>query len=259
MIHLNRYYHFTELMRDPRIEMRLTRYDSKFDGSPLSLLELTPNGIEPRGTVFFFHGMDGDVGDAVVIRKVVSDLKLKVIALGGRGPCWLSSSFCRDAPQLISDSAVNNFYLMGVSMGGTQALSLAALLPPTLHSSLLGVIALIPGGDLGQILEKSRHDRVRETIFRSLNGDPTQLKKTSPSHLLDHYPSVPTAIFYNEEDITLPVEGLKKLIKDLRDQGHPVSTFVAPGDHCFTYEKFDFARIFNSLGKNETHSIETLI
>src|SRR5207248_545947 len=41
-VHLNRYLHFTALMRDPRVEVALRRYTSRFDGSTQSILTLRP-------------------------------------------------------------------------------------------------------------------------------------------------------------------------------------------------------------------------
>src|SRR5437764_11333778 len=131
VIHLNRYYHFTELMRDPAIEGRLLRYQSDFDGTMQSLLILRPVAHESDKLFFFFHGMDGDSGDGVVVRDLVSRLNATVVAMGGRGPAWISTAFLLDAEQVIKSYARDfpDYYLIGVSMGGTQAIALAGLFP----------------------------------------------------------------------------------------------------------------------------------
>src|ERR1041385_8903423 len=73
-IHLNRYYHFTELMRDPAIECELTRYKSNYDQSVQSMFIMRPVARKSERLFFFFHGMDGDCGDAVVVRDLVKSL-----------------------------------------------------------------------------------------------------------------------------------------------------------------------------------------
>src|SRR5207237_5087916 len=138
-IHLNRYYHFTELMRDPAIECQLLHYRSTYDQSMQTVFIMQPSGHKPERLFFFFHGMGGDSGDAVVVRELVKRLNATVISLGGRGPSWVSDSLLSDVAQVVR-SRKNNFpgyYLIGISMGGTQALALAGILPDDLRRSIL--------------------------------------------------------------------------------------------------------------------------
>ncbi len=152
-IHLNRYYHFTELMRDPAIECELVRYKSGYDQSEQAMFIMRPVERKSERLFFFFHGMDGDCGDAVVVRELVKRLNATVISVGGRGPSWVSDAFIADAEQVIRSRQKDfaGYYLMGISMGGTQALTLAGVLPADLRASVLGVIALIPGANLPAI------------------------------------------------------------------------------------------------------------
>jgi len=156
-IHLNRYYHFTELMRDPAIECELTRYKSNYDQSEQSMFIMRPVGRKSERVFFFFHGMDGDCGDAVVVHDLVKRLNPTVISVGGRGPAWVSDAFIADAEQVIRarQKDFDGYYLMGISMGGTQALTLAGLMPEDLRASMQGVIALIPGSNLQAIAASS--------------------------------------------------------------------------------------------------------
>src|SRR5262249_11115023 len=127
-VHLNRYHHFAGVMRDPAVECVVCRYTSEFDQTRQSVLVLRPVD-RLRGDLFiFFHGMDGDCGDGVVMRELVSSLGGTVVAPGGRGPAWVSDAFLADAAQLIREYACDSerFYFVGISMGGTQALALAA-------------------------------------------------------------------------------------------------------------------------------------
>jgi pimeloyl-ACP methyl ester carboxylesterase len=245
-IHLNRYFHFTELMRDPAIECELKRYQSNFDGTMQSMFVMKPAHRNPENTFFFFHGMDGDCGDAVILRELVKQRNATVIAFGGRGPAWLADSFIADMEQMLSPHS-EDFYLMGVSMGGTQALSLAALLPKEVQEKIQGVVALIPGSNLEAIANNSTHERVRNTLVAS-NSDH---KAKSPINLVSKYRTqLPFAIFYNEDDTLLRSDDLKILINELRTNGHPVATFTEPGNHDFTFADFDFGELMRHLGSD---------
>jgi len=251
VIHLNRYYHFTELMRDPAIECLLSRYVSNYDQTLQSALILRTTGKEIERLFFFFHGMDGDCGDGVVVREIVKELNAMVVCMGGRGSSWGSDAFLADAEQIISkySKGFQGYYMIGISMGGTQVLALAGLLPKELRQSILGVIALIPGSDLPSIALKSSNERVRQTIIASVNGNMSELKQRSPSQLISHYKkNLPFVIFYNENDTLLLSERLEEFIVALHKK-HPVSIFTTQGEHNFTYKYFDYGKLFKQLGK----------
>lgn len=250
VVHLNRYYHFTELMRDPEIECDVRRYRSDFDGSMQSLFVMTPTHRKPEKQFFFFHGMDGDSGDTVIVRDIAKRLNATIIGLGGRGPAWLSDGFIADTIQSIrSLSKGASFYLIGVSMGATQALSLAALLPHDLRDLILGVVALIPGSNLEAMAERSTHERVRNTI-KSSSSD---LKSLSPITLIAEYrPNLPFVVFYNQDDTLLLRDELEVFLDALRRNNHKVATFIAPGNHNFTYSNFDFVKLISRMGSDST-------
>jgi pimeloyl-ACP methyl ester carboxylesterase len=250
-IHLNRYFHFTELMRDPAIECELKRYRSEFDGSLQSLFTMGPSHGKSDHTFFFFHGMDGDCGDAVILRDLVKAQNATVIAFGGRGPAWVADSVVADATQIIQglSEQTKNFYLIGVSMGGTQVLSLAALLPKALRESIAGVVALIPGSNLEAIAKESTHERVRNTVMASS----PDLKLKSPISLVRRYrPKLPFVMFYNEEDTLLRSEQLEIFVGELRASGYPVATFSEPGNHDFTFANFDYGKLMRYIGSDAT-------
>ena len=262
VIHLNRYYHFTELMRDPSVGAKLTRYRSEHDGSIQSLLRLSPVQTTSDKLVFFFHGMDGDCGDGIVARDLVARSSATLIAPGGRGPCWLSDSFLADAEQVIrtNSSTAQDFYLIGVSMGGAQVLSLAGLLPADMRARIAGVIALIPGSDLNAILNATSHERVRNTVHSSVSGDPSVLARRSAINLTDNYrPGLPFVIFYREQDTLLLSDALEQFIVKLRQNGHPVCTFSEEGEHNFTFKNFDYRTAFEQLGTDSSHHGAPLI
>lgn len=262
VIHLNRYYHFTELMRDPGVEAQLRRYQSAHDGTEQTVLILQPAGQKSDKIFFFFHGMDGDSGDGVVVRDIVKRLNAKVIAMGGRGPAWLSTPFLADAEQVIRSHSdeFQDFYLVGVSMGGTQVLALAGLLPEDLRESIRGVIALIPGANLEAMVTRSAHERVRNTVQASAAGDLTTLKKRSPIAVMKQYKAgLPFVIFHNQADTLLLSDELETFIASLRREHHPVTTFSAPGEHNFTYKNFDYREAIGRLGSNATEDTVPLL
>jgi pimeloyl-ACP methyl ester carboxylesterase len=262
VIHLNRYYHFTELMRDPGVEAQLRRYQSAHDGTEQTVLILQPAGQKSDKIFFFFHGMDGDSGDGVVVRDIVKRMNATVVAMGGRGPAWVSNAFLADAEQVIRSHAngFEDFHLIGVSMGGTQALALAGLLPEDLRASIIGVIALIPGANLEALVTKSSHERVRNTVRASADGDLTVLQQRSPRQMLKQYRAgLPFVIFHNQTDTLLLSDELETFIAGLRCEHHPVTTFSAPGEHDFTYKNFDYREAIGRLGSNSTEPTVPLL
>jgi acetyl esterase/lipase len=255
VVHLNRYHHFTELMRDPAIECDLRRYQSTYDQSLQTVLILRPSQTEPDKLFFFFHGMDGDAGDAVIVHDLVVQLNATVVAMGGRGPAWLSDAFIADAEQVIRihGRQSREFYFIGVSMGGSQSLSLAGLLPGDLKQKLVGVIALIPGANLVALVERSAHERVRTTVAAS--SDLSRLKQRSPNEVKREYRrGLPFVVAYNEHDTLLLTNEIQTLVAKLREHGHPVTTYSIAGDHCFTFANFDYRAAFAKLGSDSTES-----
>jgi dipeptidyl aminopeptidase/acylaminoacyl peptidase len=253
-VHLDRYYHFTELMRDPLVQAHLVRYQSNFDSTVQSILVLEPTTHQAKRLFFFFHGMDGDCGDGVIVRGLVNGVGAKVIVLCGRGASWVSDAFVFDATQVINEysKGYHGYYLMGVSMGGSQALSLAGLLPRKLRESILGVIALIPGSDLLAIANNSSNQRVKNTLSASVNGNLNELRQRSPYYLIDRYKkNLPFIIFYNEDDTVLLSNDIEMFIDRLRKK-HSVSTFTAPGEHHFVHRSIDYRKLFQELGRGST-------
>lgn len=251
VVHLNRYFHFTELMRDHDIKCEVRRYRSEFDGTFQSLFVMEPAHDAADKLFIFFHGMDGDCGDAVVLRDLVKNQNAVVVGVGGRGPSWLSDGFVADAIHTVRSFAdeFDDYYLIGVSMGGTQVLSLAGLLPDDLKETLRGVIALIPGVSLDAMVLRSSHERVRNTV--SASG--SHFAGKNPIDLVDAYKEgLPFLIFYNQDDTLLLSDELESYIELLRKRGHAVSTFVAPGTHDFTYSNFDYSTFLRSLGSNSS-------
>lgn len=252
-IHLNRYYHFTELMRDPAIECELLRYKSTYDQSVQAMFIMRPVERKSERLFFFFHGMDGDCGDGVVVRELVKRLNATVVSIGGRGPSWVSDAFIADAEQVIRDrqKAFAGYYLIGISMGGTQALTLAGVLPADLRASVLGVIALIPGSNLPAIAASSSNDDVKRTLQASVGGNAGLLEQRSPLQLLNKYtPNLPFAIFYDQQDSILLTPELERFVVALRSNNHPVTTFVTSGDHRFSFSDFDYQEVVDRLGSN---------
>jgi len=223
-----------------------------FDSTSQSVLILEPYGKKAERLFFFFHGMSGDCGDGVIMGDLVKGTNAKVICVGGRGPSWVSDAFVSDVIQVINENSKNykGYYLIGVSMGGTQALSLAGLLPEKLRNSILGIIALIPGSDLLAIAKDSSDQGVKNTIIASVGGDVSRLKQRSPHSLISKYKKdLPFIIFYNENDSILLSKSLEIFINELRITHH-VSTFSAPGEHNFTYKNIDYKKLFDELGEN---------
>lgn len=255
VVHLNRYHHFTELMKDPSVEVSLSRYISEYDGTRQSVMLLYPSTGKADKLFFFFHGMDGDVGDSVILRGLVKKLNAKVISMGGRGASWISDQFISDAKQITHKygKGYKKYFFLGVSMGGTQALALPAFLPAKSRKKLAGVISLIPGVDLVSIAKRSSNARVKRTLLSSTRGGADKLGRRSPCRLINKYTKgMPFVIFYNTGDTILLSKPTEELIRKLRDT-NPVSVFRVSGEHDFTYNGFDYKKIFQELGKRSEH------
>jgi len=261
-IYLNRYYHFTELMRDPGVECQLLRYESGYDHSSQTIFVMQPVEHKPERLFFFFHGMEGDSGDAVVVRDLVKRYNSSVISLGGRGPAWVSNAVLADAEQVIRMRMTDfkGFYVIGISMGGTQALALAGLLPKDLRQAMLGVVALVPGADLSAIAARSSNHEVRQTLQASVNSNSSLLEQRSPIRLLSQYKTdLPFVIFYKQQDTIMLTAGLEQFIDRLRANQHPVTTFSAPGEHRFLFDNFDYEGLVSKLGSNVTENKTPLL
>ena len=240
-------------MRDPAIECELLRYKSAYDQSAQTIFIMRPVRGKSERLFFFFHGMDGDCGDGVVVRELVKRLNATVVSIGGRGPSWVSDAFIADAEQVIRDRKKDfaGYYLVGISMGGTQALTLAGLLPEDLRASVLGVIALIPGSNLPAIAVNSSNADVKRTLEASVGGNTQLLEQRSPVNLLNKYkPDLPFAIFYDQQDTLLLTAELEKFVAALRNNHHPVTTFSTSGDHSFSFSNFDYEELLQTLGRN---------
>jgi poly(3-hydroxybutyrate) depolymerase len=251
-VHLNRYHHFTRLMRDPAVECVVSRYTSDFDQTRQSVLVMRPARPATGDLFIFFHGMDGDCGDSVVMKELVTSLGGTVVAPGGRGAAWVSDAFLADAAQIIRQRVTANqrLFLVGISMGATQALVLAAEMP-----KLSGVIAFIPGADLEDVAANTANARVRISLTASVNNDLRILRERSPANLIDKYSAgLPFVIAYNEADTILPMAATATFVKSLAQRGLPVVSHVMPGDHSFVTdhldERIDYRAVIASLGKH---------
>lgn len=258
-IHLNRYNHFTHVMGSRDIEFQLLHFRSDFDQTIQSITIMRPAARKPDKLFFFFHGMDGDAGDAMVVGDLVEKNNAKIVAMGGRGPSWVSDAWLADASQIIRQykADFDGFYLTGISMGGTQSLALAGLLPEDLRRFVLGVISLMPSADLNFSAAHSTVERVSQTLRNSVGAHEEKLKQRSPLSLTQQYkPGLPFVIFFQENDTTLSVPPVKEFIRLIRRAGHPVSVFSASGKHVFQYFNFPYQEVFESLGKNTDHPLK---
>lgn len=240
-MHLNRYVYFTRWLRDARIRSTLQRTPSAHDGAMQTLLTLEPADGPARAEAVFLHGMDGDAGDGVVAQQLVWKHGWRLSCPAGRGACWLSDAFLADAGAVVRGKPAG-VYLAGVSMGAVQALSLAALFPSTVR----GVIAILPGVDLPDILKHGSHVRVRETLAASMRDG---LEERSPIRLVDRHPvGVPVALVPADGDTVFPRRRLDDYVEALRRRGVPVLVRSLPGGHCFELDDYDYSPLVEFLG-----------
>lgn len=240
-VHLNRDAHWTRMLQDPRVSARLERFPSDFDGRPQTWLQIEPAEGKPERLFIFFHGMDGDAGDAAVVYALAARHRAVIVAPAGRGPAWLSDAFLKDAEQVVREAGrrtgLTEIYLAGISMGGTQALSLCGLLPDDLRDRLSGVLAIIPTADMQRAQRDSSVPRVRQTL-----ADCPHLGPRSALQLVDRFPSdLPVCVLYRDRDTVLPHESVLRFAQEWRQRGGPVLALPLPGEHAFGFDELDEA------------------
>lgn len=251
-VHLNRYHHWTQLLREPGLKFR-TEILTATDGAKLPLLTIEPASAAPTRTLLFYHGMDGDCGDAAILWKYALYAGLRVLCYGGRGPSWVADTLLADTMLVLDRSCgvAENVELGGVSMGATQALYLAAALPPEWQERMTTAIALIPCTDLPDAAARSSVQEVRTSLLRSVGGNPEMLRRRSPHALLEKLPAgAKYFILANIADNILPADPTLRFAEALRRRA-AVALGRANGEHDFTYADFDFARLDRMLGTND--------
>ncbi|GAB2543856.1 2-succinyl-6-hydroxy-2,4-cyclohexadiene-1-carboxylate synthase [Gracilibacillus alcaliphilus] len=91
--------------------------------------------------VVFLHGFTGTVATWYPFRKLLPDHQLILIDLPGHGKTKAKTASlrqcCQDIQQVLAKLGVKSFHLVGYSLGGRTALTLASLFPDHVQSLLL--------------------------------------------------------------------------------------------------------------------------
>lgn len=253
--HLNRFFHWQRMMRDPKIHFEFSHFVSNYDSRVQNLLRISPASGKPEKVFFFFHGMSGDAGDAAVVYDLAEIANAEIISMGGRGPSWVSDAFLSDAEQIIraESPSFKEIYLMGISMGACQVLSLIGLLRDDLRKKIEHVFCLMPGSDYTSIYRNSRSSEVRYSLGQSVRGELSLLKERSPSELITRYnPGTSFTIYYQKNDTILPINDLLVFLKKLREKRFDVHEWPDSGCHDFTFKNFDYKRLYYESAKTST-------
>jgi dipeptidyl aminopeptidase/acylaminoacyl peptidase len=148
-----------------------------------------------------------------------------------RGSSWMSAAAEADLLDIfqwaIEELRPRQILLMGGSMGGTSALSFAAL-HPTLMS---GVLALCPATDMAEM-----YPRFSQQFLSAYGGSPEEkpdeYRQRSSRYYAAQLATLPIAIVHGTKDTSIPIHHARLLVQELQKLNAPLLYHeIENGDH----------------------------
>jgi pimeloyl-ACP methyl ester carboxylesterase len=182
-------------------------------------------------------------GECQAAREAAARHKLIYVSPDYRAKTsWMGPLAEADMVQMLEELKakyrVNKVIVSGGSMGGTAALTFAALHPDLVN----GVVSMNGTANLVE------YDQFQDAIAASFGGSkqekPDEYKKRSAEFHLDRL-AIPIALTTGGQDRAVPPESVLRLAKGLKDQGRPVMLLHRPeGGHSTSQadaaEAFEF-------------------
>lgn len=212
------------------------------DGSEQAYMELLPEGFqgdEQHDLIFGLHGhgstrkqfAEDPRPECVAFREFAGRHAMIAVTPDYRGTTsWMGPKAEGDMVQLIGELRrayrVRRVFLAGGSMGGSAALTFAALHPDLVD----GVTALNP------LANHAEYDRFQDFIAKSFGGDKQQVsleyRKRSAELSADRL-TMPVAITVGGKDDVVPPDSARRLAAALEKLGRPVLLIDRPdGGHA---------------------------
>lgn len=212
------------------------------DGSEQAYMELLPAGFqgdEPHDLIFGLHGhgstrkqfAEDRRPECAAFREFAGRHGMIAITPDYRGTTsWMGPQAEEDMVQLIGDLRrayrVRRVFLAGGSMGGSAALTFAALHPDLVD----GVTAMNP------LANHVEYERFQDFIAKSFGGDkeqaPLEYRRRSAEFSAARL-TMPVAITVGGQDDIVPPDSARRLAAALEKLGHPVLLIDRPdGGHA---------------------------
>lgn len=148
----------------------------------------------------------------------------------GAGGKWVDENSFNDITNsinaILKKYPSKEIILSGCSMGGSTALSYAALAPSEIRKKIIGVIAMYPAGDFVELHEKTTTPLVRSALEQCFGGAPDSAeikKRYLDMSILPHIDKFPkeTRVYMMsaKADATIPPALQKSLAEALKQQG----------------------------------------
>jgi dipeptidyl aminopeptidase/acylaminoacyl peptidase len=238
-------------------------FKSKLDGTDQRYVVILPDEFDaatPHSALIALHGHGSDRWQFVrdkrdecrAARDVATKQKLIYVSPDYRAKTsWMGPAAEADVVQIIEELKakyrVNRVIVSGGSMGGTAALTFAALHPELVD----GVVSMNGTANLVE------YDQFQDAIATSFGGTkaekPDEYKKRSAELRLDRL-TMPIACTTDGKDRAVPPESVLRLVEGLKAKKRPVKLIHRPDSgHSTSYEDateaFEF--VMDAVTKNK--------
>lgn len=221
-------------------------FKASIDGTEQRYVELLPEDFDPmmaRDVVIALHGHGSDRwqfikdnrGECKGVRDAAAKYGLIVVSPDYRAKTsWMGPKAEADVVQIIAEVKkrhhVNRVFIAGGSMGGTGALTFAAL-----HPELIAGVCSLNG--TANLIE---YDKFQDAISASYGGSktdvPEEYKKRSAEFWPDKF-TMPIALTTGGKDTIVPPQSVARLAGKLKEAKRKVlSLHREAGGHSTNYE-----------------------
>ena len=216
------------------------------DGTEQHYVELLPPSFEPmyaHDVVIALHGHGSDRwqfikdsrGECKGVRDAAAKYGLIVVSPDYRAKTsWMGPTAEADVVQIISEvkkrDHVNRVFIAGGSMGGTSALTFAAL-----HPELIAGVCSLNG--TANLVE---YEKFQDAISASFGGSKTEAPDEYKKRSAEFWPekfTMPVALTTGGKDAIVPPQSVLRLADKLKQAKRPVlSIHREDGGHSTNYE-----------------------
>ena len=206
-------------------EIRDTAFTAEHDGTEQKYIMMLPKGFQQDSIhdlliALHGHGSDRhqfitqDRGECLGTRKIAEKYDMILISPDYRAKTsWMNAAAEADTLQIIrmmkKEYKIKRVFLVGGSMGGTAALTFAALHPEQLD----GVVSL---NGTANLLE---YDNFQDAISESYGGTKSEIPLEYKKRSAEYFPemlTMPVAITASGQDNAVPAESVLRLAKTVK-------------------------------------------
>lgn len=153
---------------------------------------------------------------------------------------WGSDAGLADVSQNIREVCqqypISKIIMVGTSMGGSAALTYAAIAPADIKRMIEGVVSIESAGDLAALYDETEQPLVKTGLAEALGGNPNERPQTysqkSFLHNLDTLPrGLKVAVISAQDDSVVPPHFQKDIVEALKARNVPAKLIEMPGNH----------------------------